>query len=252
MLRTFVAAALLASGPGAPAARAEMPDAHAIVTQAYRAMGGDGWANARTLTLSGRAVFYGDAAEPKSVADDYRMWRVFDPARAAAHGAEGKVRIDAKRADGSVLFTVGFDGATSWNDKGVIPPAQADAFWASNFGYGILRHALKSGFQLTRLPDDEVRGHPVRVVRVTDPAGEATLFGIDAATGAVRRVGFVTPRGYHERIYDDFVVLAQPKGWLQARRVMLSYNGVIANEVVWRDAVVDAPIPDALFAPPRP
>lgn len=245
----LAAAVVLAIAAPAPVAA---QDARAIVRHAYAAMGGDQWASARTLRLEGRAVFYGKGAAPRSTATDYRMWRVFDPARAEAHDAEGKVRIDARRADGSVLFTVGFDGATSWNEKGVIPKPQADAFWASNFGYGILRHALKPGFTLVRLPDDSVRGHTVHVVRVTDPAGQPTLFGIDASTGAVRRVGFVTPRGYHERIYDDFETLVEPEGWLQPRWVTLLYNGVIANEVFWTKAVVNAPVPDVLFAPPAP
>jgi hypothetical protein len=150
---------------------------------------------------------------------------------------------------GKPLFLVGSDGSTSFNEKGVIPKAEADAFWASNFGFGVIRSALGPGFKLDRLPDDSVDGHPAYMVRVTDPAGTATLFGIDKTSAAIRLAGFATPRGWHVRIYDDFVRLRDPD-WLQARKVTLYYNGVKANEVFWTGYKVNAPIDAALFNPP--
>ena len=42
-------------------------------------------------------------------------------------------------------------------------------------------------------------------------------------------VGFVTPKGWHYRIYDDFIWLKTP-GWLLARHVTLYYNGLKTNE----------------------
>lgn len=225
-------------------------DGATILARATEAAGGDDWARARTLTLSGTAIFYGTAGTaPKTRADDYRMWRVFDPARQASHAAEGKVRIVA-RDHGRVLFTVGYDGTTTWNERGVIPKAEADAFWASNFGFGIIRHAADPGFKAERVPDDAIAGHRLYMVRLTDPGGGVTLFGIDQASFAIRTMGFMTPKGWHVRTYDDFVRLARPR-WLQARHVTLYYNGVKANEVFWTTTKVNAPIEDALFAPPK-
>jgi len=224
------------------------PDGRAVVERAYAAAGGDGWARVRTLVLSGRAVFYGDAAAPRRTSDDYRMWRVFEDARTTAHGESGQVRIEA-RNQGKPLFLVGSDGVTSFSEKGVIPQAEADAFWAANFGFGVIRSALGPGFKLDRLPDDSVDGHPAFMVRVTDPAGTATLFGIDKASAAIRLAGFATPRGWHVRIYDDFVRLQNPD-WLQARKVTLYYNGVKANEVFWTGFTVNTPVAPALFKPP--
>lgn len=246
-VRWAIAAVMVTTGPAF--AQEASVDANTILDRAIEAAGGDGWKNARTLTLTGRAVFYGpEGSEPRSRADDYRMWRVFDPARVAAHGAEGKVRIVAKSGD-RVLFTVGYDGATTWNERGVVPKAEADAFWASNFGFGIIRRARDPGFSAVRVPDDEVGGHPIYKVRLTDPQGGVTLFGIDKRDHAIRYMGFATPRGWHERIYDDFVRLSNPN-WLQARHVTLRYNGVKANEVFWTETRVNAPIDDAVFAPP--
>lgn len=231
------------------AAPADTPDAQTIIDRAFQAAGGDSWANARTLVLEGRAVFYGpEGATPRNVADSYRMWRVFDPERQAAHGAEGKVRIDAKNGD-RLLFQAGYDGVDTWNEKGLVPKAQADSFWASNFGFGIIRHARKPGFKLIRLADDAVGGHPVYTVRLIDPAGTATLFGIDKESYAIRRMGFASPRGWHERTYDDFEQIEAPR-WLQARHVTLYYNGVKANEVFWTKTRVDGPIDPGLFSAP--
>ena len=210
-------------------AAAPEPDDRAIVERAFMATGGDRWANARTLALSDRAVFYGPDAAPRAIADDYRMWRELETVRTAAHGEAGKVRIIA-RSGGKPMFTVSSDGTTTFNDKGVVPKAEADAFWANNFGFGVIRSALGPSFKLDQLPDDSVDGHPACMVRVTDPASTATLFGIDKTSGAIRLAGFATPKGWHVRIYDDFVRLTD-LDWLQARRVLLHYNGVRANEV---------------------
>jgi hypothetical protein len=242
----LISLAVLASSAHATA---DAPDGKAILARAAEAHGGDGWANARTLALEGRATFWGPSgAEPRATADEYRMWRVFDAGRTAAHSAEGKLRIVAK-AKSVPQFTIGFDGVTTWNERGVVAKADADAFWASNFGFGIIRRASSPGFTAERVADDRVGTHALYMVRLTDPAGGVTLFGIDQRSAAIRMMGFATPKGWHIRTYDDFVMLRRPR-WLQARKVTLYYNGVKANEVYWNKTVVNGPIDDALFAPP--
>lgn len=220
--------------------------AETILDRAADAAGGTEWLNAKTLVLSGQAVFFGPGSpEPRSRATDYRMWRVFDPERQAAHGADGKVRILA--CDGArQIFTVGYDGATTWTERGVTPKAEADAFWASNFGFGIIRHARKAGFKAERVPDDDAGDHRLYMVRLTDPSGTQTLFGIDAQSFAIRMMGFASPRGWHVRTYDDFYRLPGSR-WLQARKVTLYYNGVKSNEVTWSDARVNEAIDERVF-----
>ncbi len=241
MIRALGTLALLLLAAAAPE-----PDARDIVARAYAGAGGDHWANVKSLELTGRAVFYApDAAASKSVANDYRMWRIFEADRVSAHGEAGLVRIDA-RADGKLLFQAASDGQTTWTQAGPVPQTQADAFWASNFGFGVIRHALKPGFVLTRLPDDSVDGHPVWMVRVVDPGGTATLFGIDQVSNTIRMVGFATPKGWHVRHYDDFV---RRPGWTQARHVTLYYNGVKQNEVFWTRWRIDPPLDRKIFDP---
>ena len=247
-MRLFVMLLLLLGAPvrAKEEVQAVEPDARGIIARAFEAAGGEDWARARSLWLSGRAVFYGEAAAPRVVADDYVMWREFEESRTNAHGEAGKVLIEAKTG-GRTLFMVGSNGEVSYNDKGIIPKAEADRFWANNFGFGVIRSALGPGFVLTRLPDDNVDGHPTFTVRVTDPAGTATLFGIDKASHVIRMVGFATPTGWHVRHYDDFV---QAPGWTQARKVTLYYNGVIANQVFWTDWKVNPVLRPGLFDPP--
>lgn len=244
-----LAIAMILGSAGAAATPSVELDGPTILARATEAAGGEGWANARTLVLSGHAIFYGPTgAAARSRASDYRMWRVYDRTRTASHAAEGKVRIVA-REGGRVLFTVGYDGSTTWNDKGVVPKAEADAYWASNFGFGIIRRARDPGFRAERMPDDQVGTHGLYMVRLTDPKGGVTLFGIDRRSYAIRTMAFATPRGWHERIYDDFVRLKNPD-WLQAQHVILRYNGVKQNEVFWTKTHVNAPIDDKLFASP--
>jgi hypothetical protein len=232
---------------GAPLRADDSPDARTIVARAFEAAGGEAWARADSLWLSGRAVFFGDGPQPRAVAEDYQMWRAFEDGRVDAHGEAGKVLIHA-RADGRTLFLVGSDGTQSFNEKGLIPKPEADKFWANNFGFGVIRSALGPGFTLQRLPDDSIDGHPAYMVRVTDPGGSTTLFGVDKESYLIRLAGFSTPSGWHVRIYDDFVV--QP-GWTQARKVTLYYNGTIANQVFWTDWKVNLPLAEDLFSPDR-
>ncbi|WP_373488206.1 hypothetical protein, partial [Blastomonas sp.] len=238
---------MLALAPSASRAQSE-DSARAILERAVAAAGGEAWLNPSTLYLAGRAVFYApDSAQPRSTADDYRMWRAMSENRTTAHGAEGKVRIIAK-SGARTLFEVGYDGETTWTEKGIMPRDQADAYWASNFGFGIIREALSPGFEVERAPDREVGGHPIWLIRIVSPDGGRTLFGIDQQSHFIRYMGFSTPRGFHERHYDDFIRL--PSGWVQARTVSLFYDGIRANTVYWREVKLNEPIDPALFTPP--
>jgi hypothetical protein len=172
-----------------------------------------------------------------------------DSLQTTAHQADGKVRIIARDGE-RLLFEVGFDGTTTWTEKGVMPKAEADAYWANNFGFGIIRRAMNDGFRIERAPDTNVEGHPVRMIRIIDPNGARTLFGIDRNSHYIRYMGFATLRGFHVRTYDDFVMLDNPR-WLQAREVSLYYDGVKANTVYWKNISVDAPIDGRIFTAPK-
>jgi hypothetical protein len=247
-MRRFAFLLLFFTSPGHAA---DPIDGKAILARATQAAGGDAWANAKTLILRGRAVFWGKAgAVPTSAPDSYVMHREFDPDRVAAHGAEGKLRIEVSDK-GKRLWVIGYNGVTTWTDKGVVPKEEADRMWASNFGFGIIRHALKPGFLSERLADGNVDGHPVYMVRLTDPSGTESLFGIDTKSYAIRMVGFFTPRGWHVRTYDNFFRPKSMPTWLQAGRVTLTYNGVKQNEIHWTAVDIDVPIDAAMFAPPK-
>ena len=233
----------------APAAAREADTPRAVVEAAVAAHGGRLWLEPGSLILSGRAEFFApDSPAPRSRADDYRMWRVFDGDRRVAHGADGKVRITARSGE-KLLFEVGYDGETTWNERGIVPKAEADAFWASNFGFGIIRSALDDGFRIELAPARAIEGRALDMVRILDPQGQATLFGIDQDSRFIRYMGFRTPRGWHERTYSDFIRLPD-SGWVQARTVSLFYDGVKANTVYWRQVEVEAKIDPAVFSPP--
>src|SRR5690554_8203619 len=119
MLRFLILLLLVGISTPLMAAQQE-PDGTAILALAREAAGGDEWANAKTLTLSGHAVFYGsEGHEPKYKADDYRMWREYDLQRQSAHGAEGKVRIISK-SGAKTVFEVGYRRETTCAEKGVL------------------------------------------------------------------------------------------------------------------------------------
>lgn len=250
MVRMFrIVAALMIVVSVPPAIAADDPSARALLAQAAQVAGGETWLRPRSLIMRGTADFYGPAkSAPVSHADDYRMWRAMNSDRATSHAADGMVRIRAANGP-KTMFEVGFDGTTTWNERGVVPKAEADAYWASAFGFGVIRQALHDGFSVERAPDRSVDGHALDMVRIIDPAGQQTLFGLDHANHYIRYMGFVSPKGWHERTYSDFVMLKNPR-WLQARTVTLFYNGVRANSVYWKSVVVNQPLPADQFTMP--
>ena len=230
----------------AQAAGSESLTARDIVERAYQAAGGDNWRRPSTLQLTGQAWLYRDGfLEQATFSDDYRMWRIFPDSSGDAHVANGMVRFDAS-SEGKLLFQISYDGEHSYNQNGRIDSEDANTRWASNFGFGIIRFALDEGFTVNRMADDRVDGHPVYSIKVTDPAGKDTLFGIDKENFRVRMVGFDTPRGWHHRIYDIFRWHESPR-FLQPTRVRLYYNGVKTNDIVWETVRVNERLDRSLF-----
>ena len=225
---------------------ASEPDAATIVARAHAAAGGTTWVNPRTLTMTGYGLFYDGGTVRKH--DSHRMWRVYPQAKSVAHQADGKVRIDSL-AGGRPVFQIAWDGTRTYNQDGPVGAAADATRWQASFGFGAIRFALSDGYSLERLADDSVEGHPIYTVRVTDPAGGTTLFGIDQINYRIRWLGFDTPRGWHERRYSQFF-MKPGISWVQPGRVRLYYDGIKSNEIVWTDFTVNAPLDDALFVLP--
>jgi hypothetical protein len=229
-----------------PNALAKAPlSAREIVMRAHEAAGGALWLRPKTLHLRGSAVLYQDGLQHAvRRADHYEMWRVFPAFNLHAHDANGKVRIDAKNA-GQIIFQTAFDGQRSYNQHGELPSQSAQSEWREAFGFGIIRFALAPEMTLTRLADDTVDAALCFVVRVRDAAASDTIFWIDQASAQIRKVGFDTPKGWHERVYSDFFTLAN--GWVQPGRVRLTYRGALSNDIRWSYAAVNEKIDDQIF-----
>lgn len=249
--RRLALALPVAAVPLAAAARTVQPlTARQIIERATAAAGGEVWRRPQTLFLAGSAIFWPDGTEASRVVNErHEMWRVYPQESPLAHVANGKVRIDGWRG-GKLLFQQSFDGVQSYTMAGPTGGAADSREWRENFGFGIIRYALDEGSKLERLPDDLVDGAPAYMVRVTSSGGDSTLFGIGMRNFYILKAGFSTPRGWHERLYADFVK-DRRTGWLQPRRVRLLYNGVKQNEILWTRFEVGRPMPDALFVLPH-
>lgn len=116
-----------------------------------------------------------------------------------------------------------------------------------------LRHhpfGAGGGFALHHAPARDIAGRETRIIRIRDPQGQQTLFGFDAESGFITYMAFDAPRGWHERLYSDFVRLEN--GWVQARQVTLLYDGIIANSVFWSNTRIGEELDPGLFQPPPP
>ena len=214
-----------------------------IVKRAHEAAGGNAWARPRSLYLFGNSTFF--QGTERTHFDRHEMWRVYPRTKASAHRADGKVRIRSSR-DGVIGLDLAFDGQRTYVNGVASDEPGNSRRWASNFGFGVIRHALDSGYSVTRLPDDQLDGKPTFTIRVTDPEDTHTIFGISRTDYAILMVGFDTPRGWHERVYSDF--FSKPGiAWNQPGLVRLYYDGVKQNEVRWTDFVANQPIDPAVF-----
>lgn len=215
-----------------------------IIERAYEHAGGDEWVRPTSLLMEGYGLFW-KGSEAFLRYEPYRMWRVYPKVKDDAHSADGRVRIEAMM-DGKAVFQMAFDGADTYDQDGRLDEQANSEQWASNFGFGVIRHSLDDGYAVARLPDDYVDGAAAYTVQVTDPAGGTTLFNIRQSDFAIVSVGFTTPRGWHQRIYSDFF-RNEEGGWLQPGRVRLFYNGVKSNEIHWTKFELGQAYPIELF-----
>ncbi len=218
-----------------------------IITRAHKATGGLTWARPNSLALGGYAVFYKDGKTHRH--ESHKMWRVYAARKTDARQVAGKVRIYSVK-NGEAVINISYDGITTYTDKGAQPKTDADKGWSENFGFGVIRHALGDGYRLERLPDDLIDGKSAYMIKVFDPAGGETKFGIAQKDYKILKVGFDTARGWHERIYSDFY--SNPnESWVQPGRVRLYYNGTKSNEVIWERYAINQDLPDCLFVLPQ-
>ena len=221
-------------------------DGRTIVARAHAAAGGDPWLAADTNVLKGTAVLCrGGVAAYCIESERYEMYRVYPRQLSAAHAGSGKFRLDAYR-NGRILFTSAFDGQRSYDQNGPLPEDKARAVETNAYGFSAIRFALEPGFEIERLVDDQVEGHPSHFVRVTDPAGGRTIFGIDASDYSIRLAGWQTDQGWHERVYSDFYRVGEAD-FLQPGRVRFYYDGVKSVDIHWTSAAIGTPIPDETF-----
>ncbi len=250
MRKSCIAVQLVAGLIAAPALiAAESPvaqDAREIVSRAHAAAGGEAWLHAGTNVMRGHATLCRDGRPGACVtADRYVMYRVYPTELAAAHAGSGKFRLDAHAGD-RLLFQIAFDGERSWDQNGLVPGPRAQTDEGSGFGFSAVRFALEEGFSVERLVDDQVEGHPCFFVRVTDPSGQTTLFGIDQQDYSIRSAAWQSPRGWHERVYSDFYRVGEA-GFLQPGRVRHYYDGVKGVDIRWTSAEIGTPIADEVF-----
>lgn len=222
-----------------------------IVQWAAARAGGEQWLHAHSNRMEGWAeLCRGGAADRCVRADRYVMHRLYPTSLDSAHAGTGKFRLDALSGE-KVLFRISFDGERSYDQDGPLPPERASSSEASGFGYSAIRFANQPGFVLQRLADDSVDGHPCFMVKVTDPSGSSTIFGIDQESAYIRLAAWDTPKGWHQRIYSDYYWVADP-GFLQPGRVRLYYAGAKEVDIRWTSATLNEEIPDSLFVLGKP
>lgn len=217
--------------------------ANDIMRAAHQYAGGEFWSNPKSLSLFGYGRFYANGK--LRLHEKHNMYRVYEENKEAAHQANGKVRIESYH-QGKPIILLTFDGQNTYDLNGKRDPSAADQQWASSFGFGVIRHVFDPGYRLERLANDWIDGEPTYTIKVIDPTGGETIFGIGQTEPKILMVGFDTPRGWHERKYANFFTKAE-YNWQQAGLVRLYYNAVKTNEVVWEDFKVNEVLADSLF-----
>jgi hypothetical protein len=215
-----------------------------IAKKTIAASGGENWRRPKTLQLSGTAVLYWNNQAYKMTV--YKMWRVFPSENNSAHTANGKVRFDAFEGD-KVFFRLSFDGKTQTQTLSETAKQNEETLRLNNnFGFSIFRFIENPEFQLARLPDDKIDGHPCYFIKITDAKKSDTIFAVDKKTFYIRYAAFQTPISLQQRYYDDFKWAKNVK-FIQPRSLRIYNNGVKTTEVFWSEYKVNEPIDDKIF-----
>ena len=127
MRRQLITFLLLASAvavhgqtPAPSASPADEPNGLSLLQRATAAAGGERWAQVRSLMLSGRTVFWGPTgAAPRSVAESYTLWRVFDPDRSASRltDPQGGVSLFGIDPQSYAIRSLGFSTPRGWHER---------------------------------------------------------------------------------------------------------------------------------------
>jgi hypothetical protein len=217
-----------------------------IAKKTIEANGGEVWKRPKTLQLSGEATLFWNGKVYRL--NTYKMWRVFPESNDNARNANGKVRFDALENE-KVFFKISFDGKNTTQILSDDAKANEETLkWSNNFGFSIFRFVENEGFSVTTLPEDAVDGFPCYFIKITDPKGSKTIFGVDKKTFNIRLAEFDTPLGFHQRIYSDFKWHKNPK-FLQPRRLRIFNDGIKTADIFWREYKVNQPIDDEIFTP---
>lgn len=175
------------------------------------------------------------------------MWRVFPDENDSARTAKGKIRFDAIEGD-KIFFRLVFDGKNQTQILSDAAKANEETLKLNNnFGFSIFRFVENPEFQLVRLPDDKIDGHPSYFFKIIDAKKSETIFGVDVKTYLIRYAAFQTPISFQQRYYDDFVKVKNVN-FIQPRSLRIYNNGVKTTEVFWKDFKVNEPIADETFA----
>ena len=158
------------------------------------------------LSISGLSAHYGRIRALNNV--DLNVGKGELVALVGANGA-GKTTLmrTISGVQAASSGTISFDGQQMYDRSGPMPEAQARELAASSFGFSAARFALTEGFDLLRVADDQVEGHPCYFIQITDPNGGNTLVAIDTKSHLFRYIGWQTPRGWHHRVYSDYYAL---------------------------------------------
>ena len=221
-----------------------------ILQKALEAAGGEVWQNPKTLVLEGTMDFtpHGKIdTEHFLHFDQYELYRVFPSENNEAHKANGKVKIKALHGE-NVFFDLKFDGQKSNMVMSDVAKKYGKYFeWSNNFGFSIIRHAHKEGFETTLLVSDQVEGFDCEFVQVIDPQKNITVFGIDKTTFNIRLVQFSTEQGFHHRIYSGFGPADNNPIFIQAHRMRVYFDGIKWIDIIWKKAFVNQELNDELF-----
>ncbi len=229
----------------APASVAADPalTAQAIIERAYAAAGGDTYRYPGTLQISGSMIDYKPAVPVEY--KPYAMYRVQPRTHPRGREIDGKIRISAY-LDGKPTMQIAFDGAKTYDIDGPTGEGPDAPFWRTTMGFGMIRFALTPGYKVERLADDRVDGAPTYTVRVSDAAGESSVFSIRIDNSRIVKIVFPTPRGLHERIFSNF--FTKPGiSWVQPGKVTSYISGIKETEFLYTDFEIGNPLSDDMF-----
>lgn len=231
----------LLAGATEPADEKQHEAAMALLGETLEALGGEAFLQQRSQIDRGSGTLTPPTMPQPLPISSLTIYQLrHDPASPTKYRAETTLPMET--------MIQAFDGDVGWvNMAGQLVDQTATMKESQHYGINLLRRLGQAGLTARALEDESVNERPCKVVELTDAAGHATRFYLDAETRLVFKVAFSSAGQETERYYSDY---REIEGIRVPHRIITLLDQEQVSEIELSEVEINPQIDDAIFRRP--